>query len=531
MLTELRIENLGVIEELRLVIGTGLVAVTGETGAGKTMIVEAIDLLVGGRADTTSVRAGAAEARVEGRFVDGDDEWILGRVIPVDGRSRAYVNGRLATVGQLAEIGTRLVDLHGQHAHQSLLSAAVQRAALDEFGGIDATELRVARARLTEIDAAIAALGGDQRSRLREVELLRYQITEIDAVGLGDVSEDAQLDAHEDRLADASAHREAADAFDHEISADGGVIDRLSGAVARLSGRGPYESVETRLRSLMAELSELNREVRSIGEACEDDPEKLAEIRIRRQALRDLRKKYGETLAEVADFVTTARERLRELESVDSRVEELELERERVLLEERKVAAKVARARKKAAPRLAEAVTVHLQKLAMPKAVVTVAVNGDDPADDVTFELAANPGLPSAPLVKSASGGELARTMLALRRVLSSGPPILVFDEVDAGIGGEAALAVADALHELGERHQVFVVTHLGPVAAAADVHVAVEKRVVDDAGRESTFAGAKVLSAGERVGEIARMLSGRADSSAAQRHARELLTQKSRSS
>jgi len=518
VLTELRIENLGVIEELRLVIGTGLVAVTGETGAGKTMIVEAIDLLVGGRADTTSVRAGAAEARVEGRFVDGDEEWILGRVIPVDGRSRAYVNGRLATVGQLAEIGTQLVDLHGQHAHQSLLSAAVQRAALDEFGGIDTTDLRVARARLTEIDAAIAALGGDQRSRLREVELLRYQITEIDAVGLGDVDEDARLDALEDRLADASAHREAADAFDHEISADGGVIDRLSGAVARL-------------RSLMAELSELNRDVRSIGEACEDDPEKLAEIRIRRQALRDLRKKYGETLAEVVEFVATARERLLELESVDSRVEELELERERVLLEERKAAAKVARARKKAAPRLAEAVTVHLQKLAMPKAVVTVAVNGDDPADDVTFELAANPGLPSAPLVKSASGGELARTMLSLRRVLSSGPPILVFDEVDAGIGGEAALAVADALHELGERHQVFVVTHLGPVAAAADVHVAVEKRVVDDAGRESTFAGAKVLSAGERVGEIARMLSGRVDSSAAQRHARELLAQKSRSS
>jgi len=281
----------------------------------------------------------------------------------------------------------------------------------------------------------------------------------------------------------------------------------------------------------MAELSELNRDVRSIGEACEDDPEKLAEIRIRRQALRDLRKKYGETLAEVVEFVATARERLLELESVDSRVEELELERERVLLEERKAAVKVARARKKAAPRLAEAVTVHLQKLAMPKAVVTVAVNGDDPADDVTFELAANPGLPSAPLVKSASGGELARTMLSLRRVLSSGPPILVFDEVDAGIGGEAALAVADALHELGERHQVFVVTHLGPVAAAADVHVAVEKRVVDDAGRESTFAGAKVLSAGERVGEIARMLSGRVDSSAAQRHARELLAQKSRSS
>jgi DNA repair protein RecN (Recombination protein N) len=529
VLSELRIENLGVIEELHLVLGPGLVAVTGETGAGKTMIVEAIDLLVGGRADTTVVRSGVSEARVEGRFVVGDEEWILGRVIPVDGRSRAYVNGRLATVGQLTEIGARLVDLHGQHSHQSLLSPAVQRAALDEFGGIDTTSLREARARLTEIDAAIASLGGDQRSRLREVELLRYQIDEIDEVGLTDPDEDAVLDALEDQLADATAHREAAGTFDDDVSGDGGVIDRLSVAVGRLAGRAPYSALEDRLRALMAEVIELNREVRAVGESCEDDPERLQQVRERRQALRDLRKKYGETLADVIAFAAETRTRLADLESVDSRVEALEIERAGVLAAERKAAAKVARERRRAAPSLGEKVTERLRALAMPKAVVSVTVDGDDPADDVKFELAANPGLPAAALAKSASGGELARTMLSLRQVLSSGPPILVFDEVDAGIGGEAAVVVADALGDLGRRHQVFVVTHLAPVAAAANVHVLVEKTVDDVDGRETTRADARVLKAGDRVPEIARMLSGRADSQAALRHARELLAPKSR--
>ena len=190
MLVELHIEDLGVIDRLDLVFGSGLVAVTGETGAGKTMIVEAVNLLVGGRSDAARVRAGATEARVEGRFVVGEDEWVLARVVPVEGRSRAYVNGRLATVGQLVEIGEKLVDLHGQHAHQSLLTASVQRAALDEFAGVDLGPLRATRARLTEIDASLAALGGDERLRARDIELLRYQIDEIDGVGIVSVYEE-----------------------------------------------------------------------------------------------------------------------------------------------------------------------------------------------------------------------------------------------------------------------------------------------------------------------------------------------------
>ena len=194
MLSELHIENLGVIEKLEVVLNNGLTALTGETGAGKTMLVEAISLLVGGRADATIVRPGTQEARIEGRFIEGDTEIVLTRVIPLDGRSRAYVNGRLATVTNLAEQGAALVDLHGQHAHQSLLGMAAQRAALDQFASVDLTDLRNARARLTEIDANLAAIGGDERARAREIDLLAFQVEEIGNAGLTDPNEDQTLE-------------------------------------------------------------------------------------------------------------------------------------------------------------------------------------------------------------------------------------------------------------------------------------------------------------------------------------------------
>ncbi len=213
MLTELHIENLGVIERLEIVLGPGLTALTGETGAGKTMLVEAIELLVGGRADASMVRHGADEARLDGRLVDSNgDETVLTRVIPTTGRSRAYLNGRPATVSSLADVAADAVDLHGQHAHQSLLSTATQRAALDEYGGVDLAPLREARARLTEIDAELAALGGDDRARAREIDLLRFQVDELDAAAVLDAEEDQRLDAEESMLADAAAHREAASA-------------------------------------------------------------------------------------------------------------------------------------------------------------------------------------------------------------------------------------------------------------------------------------------------------------------------------
>ncbi|MGZ6950366.1 MAG: AAA family ATPase, partial [Ilumatobacteraceae bacterium] len=305
MLHELHIESMGVIDALDLVLGPGLTAFTGETGAGKTMLVEAINLLVGGRADPSMVRAGAAEARIEGRFVVGDDEHVVSRVIPTDGRSRAYVNGRLATATTLAELGARTVDLHGQHAHQSLLSTAAQRDALDHFCSTDLQPLRAARARLTEIDASLAALGGDQRSRAREVDLLRFQVAELASAAITSANEDERLSTEEDVLADAAAHREAGLLALSALVGDGSDTAAATGigtAIRALEGRAPFATFGARVHALAADLDDVGHELRAFTEGLEEDPERLSEIRERRQLLRDLRRKYGDSLADVIRF-------------------------------------------------------------------------------------------------------------------------------------------------------------------------------------------------------------------------------------
>lgn len=519
MLTEVHIENMGVIETLDLVIGRGLVVLTGETGAGKTMLVEAINLLVGGRADATVIRPGASEARIEGRFVDGDSEVVLCRVIPTDGRSRAYVNGRLATVANLAEYGTGLVDLHGQHAHQSLLGASAQRQALDHYSGVDLTPLREARARLTEIHANLAAIGGDERARAREVDLLKFQVREISEAALDQPDEDVMLSREEDLLADAVAHRQVLWQAVGALTEDGGASDAVGTAIFALGHREALADLETRLRGLQAELDDVSAQLRDTAEGIEENPERLDSIRQRRQLLVDLRRKYGETLNDVIEYGVEATSRLAELESHDARANELEIARLATIDELRRAEEVVGEARRQAAPRLASEVQSHLRKLAMAHAVLDVEV-GPNPGDEVKFLLAANPGSAPLPLNKVASGGELARTMLALRLVLTEAPDTLVFDEVDAGIGGEAAVAVAKALGDLGERHQVLVVTHLAQVAATAAHHIKVTKTV----RAKQTFAQASLLEHDERVAEIARMLSGGVAEVSALKHAQELL-------
>ena len=520
MLHELHIESLGVIDRLDLVLGHGLTALTGETGAGKTMLVEAISLLVGGRADATMVRPGAAEARVEGRFVVGDDEYVVARVIPADGRSRAYVNGRLATVSNLAELGERTVDLHGQHAHQSLLSTAEQRDALDRWCATDLAPLRAARARLTEIDASLAALGGDTRSRAREVDLLRFQVRELQAAGITGPDEDRELEAEHDVLAGAVEYRALAEAAVAALTDDGGAGDALGTALRSVAGRGPFAELEVRLRSLLAEAGDVAAELRSRAETIDEDPERLATVRERMQLLRDLRRKYGDSLADVLAFQHEVEARLTELEGYDERVAELEHQRLAAQAAERAAAAAVLDTRRGGAAALAGAVQEHLRELAMPHVEVAVEVGDEAPGDDVSFLIAANPGSPLLPLSRVASGGELARTMLALRLVLSEAPDTLVFDEVDAGIGGAAAVAVGRSLAALGDRHQVLVVTHLAQVAALADTHVVVSKRVTDGV----TVASAHVVGGDDRIDEVARMLSGDAAATAARQHAAELL-------
>jgi DNA repair protein RecN (Recombination protein N) len=527
MLTELSIRDLGVIERVSLLLGPGMTVLSGETGAGKTMLVEAIELLVGGRADPGVVRPGATEAVVEGRFVVDDEEVILGRVVPQVGRSRAYVDGRLAPASALGEWGTRLVDLHGQHAHQSLLATATQREALDRFGSVDLLPLLAAKRRLADLDGGLAELGGDERARAREIDLLRFQVAELDAARLDDPGEDAALTAEEDALADAVAHQEAAAATADFIGGEGGALDAIGSAVAAIAGRAPYADAEARLRGVAADVADIAADVRSTGERIEDDPERLAAVRERRQLLHDLRRKYGETLTDVLGFADEARARLAELLDHDRRAAALDVERAAALRELGDAGRAVHAARVAAAPALAAAVEARLADLAMPKATVAVSVGDEPPGDDVAFLLAAHPGAPLAPLARVASGGELARAMLALRLVLlgttddDGGPRTLVFDEVDAGIGGAAALSVGRALAALAdERTQVLVVTHLPQVAACADTQVVVAKR--DDG--EVTTARVVIVDGDDRVVELSRMLAGMPESAATREAAIDLL-------
>ncbi|HET6875664.1 MAG TPA: DNA repair protein RecN [Acidimicrobiales bacterium] len=539
MLVELRVSNLGVIEDQTVVLGPGLTALTGETGAGKTLLVDAISRLTGAPADTTLVAPGATEARIEGRFVDppggheslaGRDEVVLTRVIPAGGRSRCYLDGRMVSSAQLAEIGRTLVDIHGQHAHQSLLSPAAQRRALDAAAGIDTAPVALARRRIRELGQALDALGGDPRERARRLDLLGYQLRELDGAGLEDPDEDDALQVEEELLADAAGLAEAAGAVHDGLAGDDGVVDRLGAVVAAAAGRRPLSGLHDRFLALQEELSDAAAEARRLAESVEEDPERLSAIGERRRTLTELRRKYGTTLAEVIEYREQLRAEIDELASHDRRAAEVAAAREAAEAELAGAMRRVWHERSQAAPKLAAAVERELQALAMPRARFAIEVGPDPEQESVTWMLAANPGQPLMPLAKVASGGELARAMLAARLVMGpaggdgDGPDTLVFDEVDAGIGGEAATAVGRALGALGDRHQVLVVTHLAQVAAFAGAHLNVAKDVVGGRGGEKTVAAASALAGEERVVELARMLSGRPDSDSARQHASELL-------
>ena len=524
MLEELRIQKLGVIEDVSLVLPNGSIAITGETGAGKTMIVGAVQLLMGGRAEPDMVRVGADEATVEGRFVESDGtEIVVRRVIPADGRSRAYIDGSLATATALQERIGPLVDLHGQHAQQSLLRPATQRHALDTFANIDTVPLADATSTLRRVDNQLADLGGDATERARRIDLLRYQLDELTTAAISDHEEDVGLEAQETRLSRAYDDGMAAGQSTELLGADGPAAESLGQAASLLDGPA-FDALRARIDSLLAELGDVASELRQFSEHSVDDPEAREHVRTRRQLLAELRRKYGPTLLDVMEYERSLANQLEELESHEQRVVALTDERTKAIRNVERESARVLAERRSAAPSLAEAITTKLSGLAMPNARVSIGVNGDA-GEDVAILLAPNPGLPELPIGKGASGGELSRTMLALRMVISGGPPIKVFDEVDAGIGGETGKAIGDALTSLSDS-QVFVVTHLPQVAACTSHHVIIDKSSTGT----KTVSDARMLDPEERVVEVARMLSGSPDSSSAIEHAQELLAQHTRS-
>jgi len=504
MLLELAVRDLGVVAELRLVLGSGMTALTGETGAGKTMIVEAIGLLLGAKPDPARVRPGATEAVVEGLFVTDDGEMVIRRVVPANGRARSAVDGSLATAAQLAEIGSGLVELHGQHAQQALLRPRDQRRALDRFGSIDCAAHQEAVAEVRRLEAERERLAGDERSRHRELDLLHHQLAELDSAGLCDPEEEELLAARESVLADVEAHRSTAAEVSALLRDDEGALDLLARAARVLDGREAYREWRDRLLDSTAEIADAVEGIRSAAEQVEDDPGGLEAIRERRGALGALRRKYGDTLGEVMAYAAEAHARADELSGFEDRLVGIDVELLDATVGRDELAESLRSQRSVAAPELADAVVQRLAGVGLGGARVEVRVAGRA-GEEVEILLAANPGLPLGPLTRVASGGELSRVMLALHLVLSTGPGTMVFDEVDAGIGGATGGLVGRSLSELAGDRQILVVTHLPQVAAFADAQVAVRKQ----ANGDMTATEVIVLDGPGRVEEIGRMLSG----------------------
>ncbi len=539
MLEELRVRDLGVVDDVTLQLGVGMTVVTGETGAGKTMLVEAIRLLLGAKTQAHLVRAGASEAVVEGRFLTPTWEVVVRRVVATEGKSRGYLDGNMASAATLAETGEELVDVHGQHSHQRLLSPQSQRVALDAYGGIELDELLAARAAMRELVREQEALGGDERMRARELDLARFERDEIDAARIESVDEDESLQRESEALSTVASRRLSLGVAHELLAHDGGVAESL-GEARKALGDSLGDEFEARLTQLNDEVIDLTHELALRLDGLTDDPERNESIQERRAVLANLRRKYGPTLEDVLRYRDRMRDRVEELVTAQSRAATVEADIAATLTRRDAIARKVRAQRVKAAREFETVVEKFVAELAMPHVRFRVEFpdeREDLAADDVRLVMSSNPGMPMLPIAKAASGGELARVMLAIRlachdasaredHLVDDSRPArtVLFDEVDAGVGGQAALAVGRALRRLAhvEKAQVLVVTHLPQVAAFADHHIVVEKTHAD----ASTVSRARSVTGADRTRELARMLSGHPDSKAALHHARELLAE-----
>jgi DNA repair protein RecN (Recombination protein N) len=544
VLLELHIAGLGVIEDVTLEPAPGLSVLTGETGAGKTMVTVGLSLALGRRARAGMVRRGTERATIEARFdardVSAASDWaedrelILARVLRSDGRSTARAGGQLAPLSTLEALGEGLVEVHGQHQTQRLLRPSAQLAFLDRFAGREHVGIvgryRAAFGALREARSALDRLDRDAREREREKDLLAYQVREIEAATLRP-GETAKLQAEEARLAGAEALRKRLAAAAVSLSSEGGGADGVRSAATALAEAAAIdaglEGLAGRLGSLAEEVGDAAAELHSAGDSVELDPARLEAVRDRIGAIRGLERKYGEAEEGVLAFPDEARRRLGALEGTGEQRDRLAAETERLEAECRELGTRIVAGRRNAAPRLAEALVGELGELGMEGATVEVRLDpedelGPDGLETATFLFSGGPGQTPGPFGAVASGGELSRTMLACRTVLADLDhiPTLVFDEVDAGIGGRAGVAVGRRLARLAGSRQVLVVTHLPQIACFADRHFRVTKR-------GGTAAVAPLDEAG-RVEELSRMLSGMPTEEAAT-HAEQLLAQAAR--
>ena len=529
VLHTLELRDFAIVDELVLELSPGLNVLTGETGAGKSIVVDALSLLAGGRAEAGMIRAEADSALVQGLFHDAGFE-VAARRLHAGGRHVARIDGEVVTVAELAERAGACVAVFGQHAAAEMLAPPLQRRQLDRLLPPDAPlgTYRERFARYQQVGERASALVLEARERERRLDMLRFQLQEIDALHLRPGEDDAlrreaETLGHAERIVQGAGHAFAALSDD-----DGGALERASGALRELRAAGRFESslaaLASDLEAAVAGMQAVASELEAFLAGFEADPGRLDAVHARLAKLEAVERKYGESVDAVLAFREEAAAELARLEHAENDLDELQRERARLDAELRALAADLGAARRSAAAELERRVLPSLADLGMAKARFSVEIEdagafGAWGADRVRFVLGANPGEPLAPLADVASGGELSRIMLALHVVTGSDVPVLAFDEVDVGIGGRTARSVGALLQRLSRGHQVLVVTHLPQVAAYADAHFAVVKE--ERGGR--TVADVRRLTGDERVGELARMLSGSATETSL-RHARELL-------
>jgi DNA repair protein RecN (Recombination protein N) len=550
VLHELRAENLLLIERAELRLAPGLNVLTGETGAGKTVLAHALDLLLGGKPRPGIVRPGATEAYVEGvfalpdalrellgeRLADDAEELVLARRVTAEGRTRAYLGGRSATAADLRDAGAALLSFYGQHEHRKLMLASAQLEILDGFAGPDQTGRRAAYAdayaRERALGARLAELHERAGARDRELDLLEWELAEIERAAPS-VEEEAALEAERARLRHVEALRGAvgagAGALDGgedgvgaalALAAAAQALDAVAGVDAEL------DALAGRVRAVALEAEDLVHELHRYAEGVDAPPGRLDEVEERLALLERLKRKHGGSIEAVLAYAETCTRRREELTGAEEAIETAERDLERVRAELAESAAALTAARKRAGGSLAGAVRERLAALAMEGAEFTAAVGpregfGPTGADEVEFLIAPNPGVPAGPLRETASGGELSRVMLALMGVAAeAGPATLVFDEVDAGIGGQTARAVGEQLRALAAGRQVICITHLPQIASLADRHFTIVKDTSETTARTTVTE----LRRGDVVGELVRMLGADRGDAAARRHAQELL-------
>ena len=561
MLKELNIKNFAIIDQLRVEFTPGLCVFTGETGAGKSIVVDALNLALGERASAELIRTGCQEAVVEAAFeldgrgggeisallaeagIDAQDgeDLIVRRVLSAAGKNKVYINGSLANLATLSALGAHLADIHGQHEHQSLLSLERQREMLDSFGELGGLVDEVAEAyrRLQDFRRELSGLESGERDRAQREDMLRFQKNEIEAAMLKP-GEDAELVNEQGLLANSEKLAGLAAAADEALySSDASVLSGLSKAVASLKDIAAIDSRMSQALELCetgrAQIEEAAREVSAYADRVEFDPDRLEHIGDRLDFIRKLKKKYGDSIEEILEFGEKASA---ELERMEQSTGELERLRKDIASIKSGLTAKAQALTKKrgaAAGVLTKKIEAELAQLGMKKTAFLVKVTqepGDDTedgrrlgphgADRVEFLISPNPGEEPKALARIASGGELSRIMLALKTILVEGDsiPTVVFDEVDAGIGGAVAEEVGKKLKRVAAKRQVFCITHLPQIACMADSHYGVSKSVVKD----RTSTGVRRLAEKERVDELARMLGGKTITEATLRHAEEMI-------